>query len=106
MKYEKVGSLSFVVVFSSLSLVHETGGEVNLFRFRMKKFRKITELNKKTNYLEKHETGSAKFVGKRGRKFREFNFDVDPELHSVTEERSIRKTLSKIFICFRLLRVK
>lgn len=72
----------------------------------MKKFRKITELNKKTNYLEKHETGSEKFVGKRGRKFREFNFDVDPELHSVTEEGSIRKTLSKIFICFRLLRVK
>lgn len=104
MKYEKVGSLNFVVVFFlSLSLVHETGGEVNLFWFRMKKFRKITELNKKTNYLEKHETGS---VGKRGRKFREFNFDVDPELHSVTEEGSIRKTLSKIFICFRLLRVK
>lgn len=65
-----------------LSLVHETAGEVNLFWFREKKFRKITELNKKTNYLEKHETGFAKFMRKRGRKFREFKFDVDPELHS------------------------
>lgn len=99
-KYQRVGSLSFVVsFFFSLSLVHETT-EVNLFWFRAKKFRKITELNKKTNYLGKHETGSAKFMRKRGRKFTEFNFDVDPELRSVTEKESIRETLSKIFICF------
>lgn len=91
--------VEFCRLFFFLSLVHETT-EVNLFWFRAKKFRKITELNKKTNYLEKHETGSAKFMRKRGRKFTEFNFDVDPELRSVTEKESIRETLSKIFICF------
>lgn len=76
------GSLSFVVVVVSLSLVDETTGEVNLFWFRVKKFRKITELNEKTNYLEKHETGCTKFMRKGGGKFTEFDFNVDPELRS------------------------